>query len=80
MSELYWLGVFGNLHDFCVVLAILAAFAFFALGFLLFMSDDDDEFPPYKKKCLSILYSFLCLELLWRHSFLLQRTFLSSMG
>lgn len=50
MSELYWLGVFGNLHDFCVVLAILAAFAFLALGFLLLMSDDDDEFPPYKKK------------------------------
>lgn len=50
MSELYWLGVLGNLHDFCVVLAILAAFAFLTLGFLLLMSDDDYEFPPSNKK------------------------------
>ena len=50
MSELYWLGVLGNLHDFCVALAILAAFAFLALGFLLLMFDDDYEFPPSIKK------------------------------
>lgn len=50
MSELYWLGVLGNLHAFCVVLAILAAFAFLALGFSLLMSDDVYEFPPSIKK------------------------------
>lgn len=50
MSELYWLGVLGNLHDFCVVLAILAAFAFLVLGFSLLMSDDVYEFPPSIKK------------------------------
>lgn len=51
MSELYWLGVLGNLHDFCVALAILAAFAFLAVGFVLLVSDDDDyEFPPSIKK------------------------------
>ena len=31
MSELYWLGVLGNLHDFCVALAFLAAFAISAV-------------------------------------------------
>lgn len=51
MSELYWLGVLGNLHDFCVALAILAAFAFLAVGFVLLVSDDDDyEFLPSIKK------------------------------
>ena len=35
MSELYWSGVLGNLHDFCVALAILAAFAFFDFRFLV---------------------------------------------
>lgn len=50
MSELYWLGVLGNIHDFCVVLAALAAFAFLALGFLLLNFDDDYEFPPSNKK------------------------------
>ena len=51
MSELYWLGVLGNLHDFCVSLAILAAFAFLAVGFVLLVSVDDDyEFLPSIKK------------------------------
>lgn len=50
MSELYWLGVLGNLHDFCVALAVFAAFAFLAVGFVSLMSDDDYEFLPSIKK------------------------------
>lgn len=50
MSELYWLGVLGNIHDFCVVLATLAAFAFLVLGILWLNSDDDYDFPPSNKK------------------------------
>lgn len=50
MSELYWLGVLGNLHEFCVALAVLAVFAFLAVGFVSLMSDDDYEFLPSIKK------------------------------
>lgn len=51
MSELYWLGVLGNLHYFCFALALLAAFVILAVGFLLLMSyDDDEELLPSIKK------------------------------
>lgn len=40
----------GNLHDFCIILATLAVFAFLALGFSFLNSDDDYEFPPFNKK------------------------------
>ena len=50
MSELYWLCVLGYMHEFCVVLAALAAFVFLALGLWLLNSDDDYEFSPSNKK------------------------------
>lgn len=51
MSELYWLSVLGNLHNFCVALAILAAFSILAVGFWFLLSyDDDDEPLSYIKK------------------------------
>ena len=56
MSELYWLDVLGNQHDFCVILAALAAFAFLALFFLWLNSDDYYEFSPSNKKNLLIIY------------------------
>lgn len=49
MSELYWLGVLGNLHDFCVALAFLAAFAILAVGLWLLLSYDDKVLPAIKK-------------------------------
>lgn len=51
MSELYWLGVLGNLYYFSVTLAVLAVFSILVVGFWLLMSyDDGDEPSPSIKK------------------------------
>lgn len=49
MSELYWLGVLGNMHYFCVALALLAAFAILAVGLWLLLSYDDEVLHSIKK-------------------------------
>ena len=51
MSELYWLGVLGNLNCLGVAIAVLSFLVFIALGFWLFLCSDDDLEPsPYIKK------------------------------
>lgn len=35
MSELYWLGVLGNLHDFCVALAFFGSVCNFGCRFMV---------------------------------------------
>mgnify|MGYP004529437133 CR=1 FL=1 len=35
MSELYWLGVLGNLHNFCVALAFFGSVFNFGCRFLV---------------------------------------------
>ena len=53
MSELYWLGVLGNLHSLGEGLAILSFLAMLVLSFILFVSNlDGCEVPPI---CLKIL-------------------------
>lgn len=59
MSELYWLGVLGNLHNFCVALAFLAAFAIFAVGFWLILSYDDEVLPFIKKVFKYSIFVFM---------------------
>ena len=51
MSELYWLGVLGNLNELCGVTVVLCFFVFAGLGIWVLMSIDDFEEPsPFIKK------------------------------
>lgn len=51
MSELYWLGVLGNLNDLGGAIAVLSFLVFIALGFCFFLcSEDDLELSPFMKK------------------------------
>lgn len=51
MSELYWLGVLGNLNDLGGCVAGLSLFVFIALGFWLFLCSEGDLEPsPFIKK------------------------------
>lgn len=51
MSELYWLGVLGNLNDLGGAIAVLSFLVFIALGFCFFLcSEDDLERSPFMKK------------------------------
>lgn len=61
MSELYWLGILGNLHDACVALAFLAVFAILAVGFWLLMSydDGDEPSPSFKKLFKYSIFTFV---------------------
>lgn len=61
MSELYWLGVLGNLHNISVALAVLAAFAILAVGFWLLMSYDvgDEPSPSIKKVFKYSIFTFV---------------------
>ena len=43
MSELYWLGVLGNLNELCEVTAVLCFFVLACLGIWVLMSIDDFE-------------------------------------
>lgn len=45
MSELYWLGVLGNLNNLGVAIAVLSFFVFIALGFWFFLCSEDDLEP-----------------------------------
>lgn len=48
MSELYWLGVLGNLHDLCVVTAVICFFVFVVL--CVWVVDNSEEESPFLKK------------------------------
>lgn len=51
MSELYWLGVLGNLNDLGVVIVFFSFLVFITFGFWLFLCSDDDLEPsPLIKK------------------------------
>lgn len=45
MSELYWLGVLGNLNDLGGVIAVLSFLVFIALGFYFYLCSEDDLEP-----------------------------------
>lgn len=48
MSELYWLGVLGNLHDFGEVVVVLSILALCVLGiWTISLGSDYDE--PFKR-------------------------------
>lgn len=61
MSELYWLGVLGNLHYFSVTLSVLAVFAILAVGFWLLMCYDDgnEPSPSIKKVFMYSIFTFV---------------------
>lgn len=51
MSELYWLGVLGNLNDLGGAIAVLSLAVFIVLGFrLIFCSEDYPESTSFIKK------------------------------
>ncbi len=51
MSELYWLGVLGNLHELCGVIIVLCIFVLAVFGFWVFLCSADGEEPsPIIKK------------------------------
>lgn len=45
MSELYWLGVLGNLNDLGGVIAVLSFLVFIALGFYFYLCSEGDLEP-----------------------------------
>lgn len=61
MSELYWLGVLGNLHDFGEVVFILSIIVLFGLGLwiLMFGSDYDEPFEKIKRTFKCSIYAFV---------------------
>lgn len=61
MSELYWLGVLGNLHYFSAALSGLAVFSILAVGFWLLMSydDGDEPSPSIKKVFMYSIFTFV---------------------
>lgn len=61
MSELYWLGVLGNLHDFGEVVFILSIIVLFGLGLwtLMFGSDYDEPFEKIKRNIKCSIYALV---------------------
>lgn len=61
MSELYWLGVLGTLHDFGEVVFILSIIVLFGLGLWTFMlgSDYDEPFEKIKRMFKCSIYAFV---------------------
>lgn len=61
MSELYWLGVLGNLHDFGEVVFILSIIVLFGLGLwtLMFGSDYDESFEKIKRNIKCSIYALV---------------------
>lgn len=61
MSELYWLGVLGNLHDFGEVVVVLSFLALCVLGFwtITFGSDYDEPFKKIKRKFKCSIYALV---------------------
>ena len=45
MSELYWLGVLGNLNHLGVAIAVLSSLVFIALGLCFFWCSEEDLEP-----------------------------------
>lgn len=53
MSELYWLGVLGNLHELCGIVTVLFFFVFVVLGiWVIICIDDSVEASTFVKKVL----------------------------
>lgn len=51
MSELYWLGVLGNLNDLGGAIAVLSLAVFIVLGFwFIFCNEDYPESTSFIKK------------------------------
>lgn len=61
MSELYWLGVLGNLHNFGEVVFILSIIVLFGLGLwtLMFGSDYDEPFEKIKRNIKYFIYALV---------------------
>lgn len=61
MSELYWLGVLGYLHDFGEVVVVLSILALCVLGFwtITFGSDYDEPFKKIKRKFKCSIYALV---------------------
>lgn len=61
MSELYWFGVLGNLHDFGEVVVVLSILALCVLGFwtITFGSDYDEPFKKIKRKFKCSIYALV---------------------
>lgn len=61
MSELYWLGVLGNLHDFGEVVVVLSILALCVLGFwtITFGSYYDEPFKKIKRKFKCSIYALV---------------------
>ena len=61
MSELYWLGVLGNLHDFGEVVVVLSILALWVLGIVTISlgSDYDEPFKKIKRKFKCSIYALV---------------------
>ena len=61
MSELYWLGVLGNLNDFGEVVFILSIIVLLGLGLWTFMfgSEYDKPFKKIKRMFKCSIYAFV---------------------
>lgn len=65
MSELYWFSVLGNLHDLCVVTAVICFFVFVVS--CVWVIDNSEEESPFFKKvlkgsfCVIVVSLFGCL-------------------
>jgi hypothetical protein len=61
MSELYWLGVLGNLHDFGEVVFILSIIVLLGLCLWTFMfgSEYDEPFKKIKRILKCSIYAFV---------------------
>ena len=56
MSELYWLGILGNLHELGIAVAILSWFLCLCFFFFVIMDEEDGkETLPLTKNGLIIL-------------------------
>lgn len=61
MSELYWLGVLGSLHDIGGAIAVVSLLVCVAVGFWLLMSydDGDEPSPSIKKVFMYSIFTFV---------------------
>ena len=61
MSELYWLGVLGNLHDFGEVVVVLSILTLCVLGIwtISLGSDYDEPFKKIKRKFKCSIYALV---------------------
>lgn len=67
MSELYWLGVLGNLHDCGEVAFILSIIVIFGLGLWTFMfgSEYDEPFKKIKRTFKCSIYALVFGATIW---------------